>query len=297
MREGVGFAAMRIPAILLALFLAACGGPPARVEQAKPLPRMDDNASLAAAESAFAAHSVREDMRVAFLAAFAPDGVFVRNAWVNAIDWLRDRPAPPIVLDWHSQYVEVAASGELGLSTGPWTITSKAKPETPPAHGQFVSVWRREGAGPWKVAVDLGISHSSSDLWTASLETRQPARGTSAAGPGIAEAEARFAAEARDRGLRAAYAAHGAENLRFYRSGSAPWLGKAVALASPAMAEEAGTWTIERSETARSGDFGYARGAYSPRATPGNPVGWYLRVWRREGSAWRIVMDVVTPKQ
>ena len=30
-------------------------------------------------------------------------------------------------------------------ATGPWRITSKAKPETPPAHGQFVSVWRREG--------------------------------------------------------------------------------------------------------------------------------------------------------
>src|SRR5262245_607456 len=111
-------------------------------------------------------------MRAAFLAAFAHDGVFVRNGWVVSNDWLRDRPAPPIVLDWRPQYVEVAASGDLGLSTGPWKITSKAKPETPPSHGQFVSVWRREGGGPWKVAVDLGISHPADDLWKVPLEAR-----------------------------------------------------------------------------------------------------------------------------
>jgi ketosteroid isomerase-like protein len=286
----------RLFATLLALALAACGGPPARVQQAAPLPRMDDTASLAAAETAFAAHSVREDMRVAFLAAFAPDGVFVRNAWVVSNDWLRDRPAPAIVLDWRPQYVEVAASGELGLSTGPWKITSKAKPEAPPSYGQFVSVWRREGAGPWKVAVDLGISHPADDLWKAPLEARPRGGLVAAGGTGIAEAEARFTAEARERGMRAAYSAHGAENLRLYRSGSAPPTAKAASLASAAMAEETPVWTIERIETARSGDFGYARGAYAPRASPGSPVGWYLRVWRREGSAWRIVLDVVNPR-
>jgi ketosteroid isomerase-like protein len=74
-------------------------------------------------------------------------------------------------------------------------------------------------------------------------------------------------------------------------------VGRAAALAAPAMAEEAGTWTVERSETARSGDFAYARGAYATRAAPGSPSGWYLRVWRREGATWRIVMDVVTPRQ
>ena len=86
---------------------------------------IDPPASLAAAETAFAAHSVREDMRVAFMAAFADDGVFVRNGWTLATASLKDRPAPPIVLDWRPVYTEVARSGELGLSTGPWKITSK----------------------------------------------------------------------------------------------------------------------------------------------------------------------------
>jgi ketosteroid isomerase-like protein len=273
-----------ISATALALALAGCASQPAT---------MDSTASLAAAETAFAAHSVREDMRAAFLAAFAPDGVFVRNGWTVATEWLRDRPAPPIVLDWRPQYVEVAASGELGLSTGPWKITSKAKPETPPAYGQFVSVWRREGTGPWKVVVDLGISHPTEALWKSPLEARPRAAAT-AGGPGIAEAEARFAADARARGPRAAYGVHGADNLRFYRSGHAPLTSRAAALASAALTDERLTWTIERTETARSGDFGYARGACLAEGNPA-PLGWFTRVWRREGGTWRIAMDVVTP--
>src|SRR5688572_3441460 len=109
---------------VLVLLLAACGSAPPKPVAA------DHTASLAAAETAFAAHSVREDMRPAFLAAFAPDGMLVRNGWVVSNDWMKPQAAPPIVLDWRPQYVEVAASGELGLSTGPWKITSKAKPET-----------------------------------------------------------------------------------------------------------------------------------------------------------------------
>jgi ketosteroid isomerase-like protein len=270
-------------ALATALALSGCASAP---------PRMDAATSLAAAESAFAAHSVREDMRVAFLANFAPDGVFVRNGWTNALEWLRDRTAPPIVLDWRPQYVEVAASGELGLSTGPWEITSKAKPEAAPQYGQFVSVWRREG-GAWKVAVDLGISHPAEALWKAPLEARAHTA-SAAGGPSLEQAEARFAADARERGLRAAYGAHGADNLHFYRSGYAPLTSRTAALASAALMDEKVTWTIERSETARSGDFAYARGAYLAQGNAA-PLGWFTRVWRREGGAWRIVMDVVTP--
>src|SRR5689334_14369645 len=151
------------PALYLACALAACAHAPMTNEAAT---------SLAAAETEFGRHSVREDMRAAFLANFADDGVFVRDGWIVSNDWLRPRPAPPIVLDWHPQYVEVAPSGEMGLSTGPWTITSKKDASAPATHGQFVSVWRREGTGPWKVAVDLGIGHPQQALWDAPLEAR-----------------------------------------------------------------------------------------------------------------------------
>ena len=255
---------------------------------------MEAPASLAAAETAFAAHSVREDMRVAFLAAFADDGVFVRDGWTNSNQWLANRPPPPIVLDWRPAYAETASSGELGLSTGPWKITSKTKADAPAQYGQFVSVWRREANGRWKVAVDLGISHAEPVLWDRPLVTAVAA-GATRPSLDLRQAEDRFAADARMSGPRSAYARHGADNLRFYRSDFAPAIGKAAAMQSPAMSDAPLVWTVERIETARSGDFGYARGSYAAANAPAKPIGYFLRVWRVEGGNWRIAMDVVNP--
>jgi ketosteroid isomerase-like protein len=255
----------------------------------------DDAASLAAAESAFAAHSVREDMRAAFLANFADDGVVVRNGWANSSDFLKTQPAPPIVLDWRPAHAEVAASGELGLSTGPWKATSKDKPAAPPAFGQYVSVWRREAGGPWKVAVDIGIDNPGNALWDAPLESSAPSGSSASPARDIESAELDFVSEAHTHGPRAAYERHGAERMRFYRSGFAPAVGKAASLASPALTDVRHAWVIEHTEISRSRDFGYARGSYASVAEPGKPLGYFLRVWRVQDGRWRIVMDVGNP--
>ena len=275
-------------ALLLALAAVACAPAPVRS------PAMDDARSLAAAESAFAAHSVREDMRVAFLANFAGDGVFVRGGWVNAREWLTPRPAPAIVLDWRAAYTEVAASGEMGLSTGPWKITSKADPNAAPAYGQFVSIWKREAGAPWRVLVDLGIGHPQPTSWNRGLETVAVTAEPAQAGDTIEAAERRFADDARASGTRAAYAKHGSSALRLYRDGASPMAGKQPSLAWPGLEGERREWTVEKSETARSGDFGYARGAYAA-AQGARPDGWYLRVWHREAGTWRIALDVANP--
>lgn len=273
----------RTAAFAAALALAACAHLP---------PAMDVPASLAAAESAFAAHSVREDMRAAFLAAFAEDGVMVRNGWTVSNAFLANRAAPPIVLEWRPQYVEVAASGELGLSTGPSRITSKQKPDTPPAYGQFVSIWRRAPGRPWKVEVDLGISHPQPALWSDALQLRTvPA--VAAGGESLDEAEADFQRRLATGGARAAYGARGARDLRLFRSGGAP--APVAALSLPPLPDRPLAWTVERSVTAASGDFGYTRGAFAALAAPAEALGWYLRVWRREAGGWRVFVDVVNP--
>ena len=280
---------MRNALVIAALAVAGCAQQPAQP------PAMDDAAFLAAAENAFAAHSVREDMRVAFLANFADDGVFVKNGWTNSNAHLATQAAPPIVLDWRAAHTEVAASGELGLSTGPWKITSKAKPETPPAFGQFVSVWRREAGGPWKVAVDLGIGHPQAALWDQPLTTAKSDGSAASSTRGIESAELDFVSDAHAQGPRAAYGKHGSERMRFYRTEVQPAIGKAAALASPGMADEKLAWVIDRTEIARSRDFGYARGSYAAVTARSKPLGYFLRVWRMERGQWRIVMDVTNP--
>jgi ketosteroid isomerase-like protein len=268
--------------VAAAIALASC---------AHPLESPGAADSLAAAEAAFAAQSVREDMRAAFLAHFADDGLFVRDGWTPARAWLASRPPPPIVLDWRPVYVEVASSGDLGLSTGPWRATPKQDAAAAPAHGQFVSIWKRAPGQPWKVAVDLGISHPGDALWTAPLETRVAAGGGHAGS--LADAEAAFARDCARAGQRAAYGAHGSAQLRRYRDGEPPAAALAAALASPSMTEARTAWTASHVEAARSGDFGYAIGSYATPATPAIPAGHFLRAWRHEAGGWKIVLDVV----
>ena len=276
---------MKTLSALAALVLASCAAAP---------PAVDVPASLAAAEAAFAAHSMRENMRPAFLANFADDGVTVRQmGWVVSNAFLATRPDPPITLDWRPQYVEVALSGELGLSTGPTKLTANAKPGEP-RFGQYVSVWRRVEGGPWKVVVDLGIGNDGPKLWDQPLVAGYARGGHPSPDAGtIHAAEAAFTKESTANGMRSAYAALGAANLRFYRDDGGPVQGLEAAKSAPGMSDDKLAWTVERAEVARSGDLAFAIGSYARAASPTKPAGHYLRVWRNEGGRWRVAMDVV----
>lgn len=175
----------RLPPALLAAALAACA-------TVNPDPS-GAAASLAAAETAFAAQSVREGLRAAFLAWLAPDAVLFRNGPVNGPASISARPDPPIVLDWRPAFVEVASSGDFGVSTGPWTITPRGDATAPPRHGQFFSVWTRPPGGEWRVRVDLGISHPGPALADAVLSAAVTPAFPGAAGEPVDAAEARFA--------------------------------------------------------------------------------------------------------
>ena len=283
-------ATMKTLALSAALLLSAC----ARVALLGPT--SEDAASLAAAETAFAAHSVKAGVRDAFLHYFAAVAVVFRPGPVNGREAYEKRPDPPIVLDWRPAYVEVSASGDFGLSTGPWKATSRTDASQAPSYGQYISIWKRTGTGPWRVDVDHGISHANPELWTAALEARQLSGGSADdASPGIAAAEASFARTARDAGNRAAYATHASQRVRIYREDHAPFLGRDAALASPAAAMPFTAWTADRIQAARSGDLGYAIGRYADAAAPREARGHFLRVWRREGSQWRLALDVTSP--
>lgn len=269
----------------LAATLAGCATMP------DPLPLSDAPGTLAAAEADFAAQSVREGMRAAFLAWLAPDATLFRDGPVNGPAAIAAKPDPPIVLDWRPVFVETAASGDLGLSTGPWTMTSRKDPAASPRHGQFVSLWKREPGGPWRVRVDLGISHPGPALAQAPLEARTtPATGGRTAAT-IAEAEREFSRIAQERGDAAAYAASVSPSVRLYREGAAPFLGRAAALEALAARDSRTAWALQSHDVGASGELGYATGRYGPAM--GVTAGHYVRVWRREPGGWRIALDVV----
>jgi len=59
---------------------------------------------------------------------------------------------------WYPVYASVAASGDLGYTWGYYRWTSRDDKGTPapPADGKYLTIWRRDGSGTWKVVVDTG---------------------------------------------------------------------------------------------------------------------------------------------
>jgi ketosteroid isomerase-like protein len=250
-------------------------------------------ASLANAEFAFASHSVATNMKEAFLAVFTDDGYLLQPGPVNAKEATSRNPVPPIELNWRPAYVHVAASGDLGYSTGPARILSKTDPARPPRWTNFVSIWKRDAGGPWRLHVDLGIFHSQPILADAWL---QLSAGTST-GPGEAAfvaAEKSFASLAEQSGYAAAFAQHAADDVRVYRNNAVPMLGKSSLGGATFGAAGQGS-EIVASGVSKSGDLGWALVKLAPRKDGklDTASAHALRIWRAREGKFELALDVL----
>jgi ketosteroid isomerase-like protein len=293
-----------VRAVLLA-GAAAAGSVAVASEQAVP-----DPAVIVAAERAFARASIEHGMKDAFLAHLAPDAIVFRPGPVAAVEWFRSRPAPAGRLEWGPDFAAIASSGDLGFTAGPWRWQD---PSGEARFGHFMSVWRRESDGTWKVVVDGGAGHAEVDLevepeippWSSPRERDDEMRHkhgkSSAIGtqPELLEVDRQFAADIERHGWAGAFERWAADDVRLYRGGALPVVGKEAAV----------TVLRKRPGTARCtpagggvsrGDLGYTYGTaeFTPRGGAPDSIEAhaYLRVWRRTHDGRRVVaLDGASP--
>ena len=117
--------------------------------------------SLVDAELAFAKRATADGVRAAFLANFAPGGVALSPSPVRIREAWRQTPpaydAHATRLEWKPAQAGVARSHDFGFTTGPYVLTSKARPGEV-RRGTFFSVWQRNRAGRWQVVLDAGTT-------------------------------------------------------------------------------------------------------------------------------------------
>jgi uncharacterized protein (TIGR02246 family) len=143
--------ALRRALLLAAVFaISACAS--------KPLAPVDTSALQAevfASERAFAKTMADRD-HAAFAGLLSDDAVFfsggdvLRGKAAIAEGWKPLYAKPQAPFSWEPKHVEVLASGDLALSTGP-VLDTQGKPIA-----QFNSIWRREAPGVWRVVFDKG---------------------------------------------------------------------------------------------------------------------------------------------
>jgi len=71
---------------------------------------------------------------------------------------------PNFSLRWEPVYAEVSGSGDLGYTHGTFVV-SHHDPDGNPvkSYGKYVSIWRKEADGSWKIVADLGTPSPAPD--------------------------------------------------------------------------------------------------------------------------------------
>jgi ketosteroid isomerase-like protein len=257
-------------------------------------------------EQAFSKMAEEKNIRDAFMAFIADDGLLFRPGAVNGKKWMLEHPVPPSdkkpLLAWQPSYAGMAASGDMGFTTGPWEFKNDIKDEKPSGYGHFMTVWKKQPDGSWKFVVDLGISHSQSGgpqtLWQPTETTQKTTART------VDQASARNALLDRDRkysddglkqGLVKAFVAYASPEVRLYRAGNLPFTGRDASAGALTKAKGQFTWQPIGGDVSRAGDLGYTHGTYEVADDTKKVIehGSYVRIWKNQDGVWRIVMDVI----
>src|SRR5438477_1768267 len=283
-----------------ALLLAACASAP-------PAYRDGTLEGLFDAERAFARASTERGIRASFLEYFAADGVDFRPGPGPMRERMLARPAPPdpraLLLDWSPLAGAVAHAGDLGYTTGPFSLTNQRDASVPARYGYFFSVWRREN-GAWRVALDAGVSTPAAPA-PESL-TAAPDKGATRLVRSSSGGHGKEALLALERGARslepdpaeqASYFELLSNSARIFREGGYAIVGADAARKALAATGRRVVWTPTGGAASASDDLGYTYGRFVRFIGSSEEAsGYYVHLWQRDASeAWRIVADVQLP--
>ena len=262
-------------------------------------------------EQAFSKMAEEKNARDAFMAFIADDGLLFRPGAVNGKKWMIEHPVPPSdkkpLLAWQPKFAGMAASGDMGFTTGPWEAKEDIKDEKPQAYGHFVTVWKKQADGSWKFVVELGISHPQSGgpqtLWQPVATNKdisfKPVDQASALKE-LLDRDRQFSAELVKEGLAKTFLAYASSEIRLYLAGELPYVGSQAVAEVLAKKKPRIKWDLINGDVSRAGDLGYTHGTYEVThdSKDVNERGSYVRIWQKQGGEWRIVMDVtnVHPK-
>ncbi|MDQ1347341.1 MAG: hypothetical protein QG573_710 [Acidobacteriota bacterium] len=130
------------------------GAPPAKVDRAA------EEAALKALDKAWAEAANRKDLdaTVAFMAddgeTLAPNEPVARTREAIRASWNGLMQLPDARISWAAERAQVAASGELGYTSGSYTLTFTGPDgKTVTDNGKYLEVWKKVD-GQWKCLSD-----------------------------------------------------------------------------------------------------------------------------------------------
>jgi ketosteroid isomerase-like protein len=152
-------------------FIAAVVLGVAACAPAEPPPPADMSAEAAAAirqaDTAFETAASSGDVEAAMAMhmpdamAFPPGQPMVSGSDAVRQLWTEMTAMPGFAISWQVDGTAAAAGGDLGYSWGTAQLTMNGPDGTPmTSEEKYVTVWRKDAAGAWKIAVDIFNSNA-----------------------------------------------------------------------------------------------------------------------------------------
>ncbi|RKH17718.1 DUF4440 domain-containing protein [Corallococcus praedator] len=308
------FAGALVTASLGAMGCSGAGGAGAGVDAASrsaSLSVSDARSGLRAADQAMSDASAKAGSAQGFAEFLADDAVMlVEGSYAlkgrEAIRaWLATHPLEEGgTVHWEPVRWDVSADGTLGYSVG--TSTVDADGATAKAMGRYISTWRRQPDGQWRVAVTVRNAAKTPMTPPAGFSTSHtlPAAAPRTVPKDVVLAEAKaadtaFSAMSVQEGMGKAFGAYAAEDAVLL-GGAAGLFGQdtiAKAYAPFTLDQIDLRWEPVLGDAAASGDLAYTvgRAVSSGKDAQGKPEiehVKYLTVWRRQADGqWRYVTD------
>lgn len=249
--------------------------------------------SLIAAEQAYANLAGEKGFREASISVFADDAVIFAPNAVNGKKFWRGSKNDPVI-SWRPVFASISRSGELGYTTGPWISRKSRDAEKSDAFGYFITVWQKNKEGVWKVAFDIGSDNPPPQEVEDEIRTYVPNSAiphSESANTNLEKAQRSFAESLKDDEADA-IVDNASDNIRVYRTGQLPTVGKKAAEKMLAQEDAKTTRAPLGTGVAHSVDLAYEYGEYTSKRTKIGEHGIYLCIWSLESNGvWKIALD------
>jgi ketosteroid isomerase-like protein len=249
-----------------------------------------DPAPVVAAERAFAADGLAMGVRDSFLKHSAPEGIVLAPDPILAKAAFAEPRPKGADLVWWPLWAGIAQSGDLGFTTGPYTLGGKPG-------AWYFTVWAKQPDGAWKWLFDGGPPSDTADaapkdspVAYARMSARKagsPARAMTE----VSRAETALAAAA-SKDAKAAYLAHISTDARVVGSKARPPTDRAGVEAELDTRPKAILFSPLGGQASAAGDLAWTYGDASwTRANGEAGRGHYVRIWRYDAEGWRLLYD------
>ncbi len=104
----------------------------------------------------------RKGIKEAFLSVADPEGIVFKPEVVKITDFYNSIDKQPGTLTWKPKFARISANGDLAFTAGPYVYLN-GKNEDDKVYGDYVSVWRADLDGKFKLLIDLGIQHPENE--------------------------------------------------------------------------------------------------------------------------------------